>query len=65
LRIKNNTIVKGRKEEQQQQQLIPKAIKSAEEQDIELHEQQVRQYVESLQPYKLEVADFKLFHNSD
>lgn len=58
LLVKNNTIVKGRKE----QQLIPKAIKSAEEQDIELREQQLTQ---SLQPYELKVPDFKVFHNSD
>jgi hypothetical protein len=63
LLVKNNTIVKGRKEEEQQ--LIPKAIKSAEEQDIELREQQLTQYVESLQPYELKVPDFKVFHNSD
>jgi hypothetical protein len=64
LLVKNNTIVKGRKEEEEQQ-LIPKAIKSAEEQDIELREQQLTQYVESLQPYELKVPDFKVFHNSD
>jgi hypothetical protein len=64
--VKNNTIVKGRKKEEEQQlQLIPKAIKSAEERDIELREQQLRQYVESLQPYELKVPDFKLYHNTD
>ena len=57
-------MVKGRKEEQQQQ-LIPKAMKCAEEQDIELLEQQVGQFVERLQPYELKVPDFKLYHNSD